>query len=165
MLLRNTSTTSNTSTAFFEDRPSNTSTLASSASCYPVQKYRTRSNRSHALQISIPRQNSMTNSIRHAELICIAIATSTILLQFIVAGQRRLSMAPLVLSAIQTPFWQQLLPLALQDKRVLVPHQQHTRPSPTRCRRSSTRPRAQAWRMCRKRWNRWQDRRCEKVTA
>ncbi len=50
---------------------------------YPLQKYRIRSDRSYALQISIPRQNSMTDSICHAELICIAIATSTILLQFI----------------------------------------------------------------------------------
>ncbi len=39
--------------------------------------------KNHALQILIPRQNSMTNSICHAELICIALSTSAILLQFI----------------------------------------------------------------------------------
>ncbi len=56
------------------------------AHAYPVQKYRARSNCIYgALQISLPKQTSMTNSIRHAErIICIAITTSsTILLQFI----------------------------------------------------------------------------------
>ncbi len=51
--------------------------VLSAASGYPVQKYRTRSNCFYALQISIPRLNSMTNSISHAEQICNAIHTST----------------------------------------------------------------------------------------
>ncbi len=51
-----------------------------------MQKYRTRSDRSYALQISIPKLNSMTNSISHAEQICNAITTNTMLLQFVGRG-------------------------------------------------------------------------------
>ncbi len=40
---------------------------------YPVQKYRTCSNRNLALQISFLWETRMTNSLCHAELICIAL--------------------------------------------------------------------------------------------
>ncbi len=52
---------------------------------YPVQKYRTRSNCSHALQIFSLRQIRMTNSISDAKELCNALYTSAtaMLLQFI----------------------------------------------------------------------------------
>ncbi len=55
---------------------------------YPVQKYRTRINASLALQIFLLRQARMTNSISDATEICVAIYTSTILLQCIFPNAR-----------------------------------------------------------------------------
>ncbi len=58
---------------------------------YPVQnKYRTRSNRSHATQISLLTSIRITNSIFHAEGICHALYTSAMLLRciFLTSGKK-----------------------------------------------------------------------------